>query len=68
MEYEEFKKKVLRVLKSRKKPFSWKEVKAKAGFKQKVPNNQWVRRLEKDIGLIRERSKEKKCIIWRLNQ
>jgi hypothetical protein len=39
-------------------------VRERAGFTQKFPNNVWVRKMEEDIGLIRERVRGK--IYWRL--
>jgi hypothetical protein len=36
---------------------TWTEVRTRAGLPQLFPNNQWVRRLEKDIGLKRRRDK-----------
>ena len=43
---------------------SWTEIKDKLNYPQKVPNNKWVKNLEKDIGLIRiQRGKDK---MWRL--
>jgi hypothetical protein len=34
---------------------TWTEIRTSARLPQSLPNNQWVRRLEKDIGLRRER-------------
>lgn len=65
-DYEKFKEPIERVLRQAKKPLSWTEIKEKAGFEQKVPNNKWVRRMEDDIGLIREKAKEGKTV-WRLS-
>lgn len=62
--YEEFKGRVKKVLKRSKQPLSWAEIKARAGFKQKVPNNAYVRQMEEE-GLTRERGKGGK-ILWRL--
>jgi len=42
----------------------WSEIRNIGNFEQKVPNNKWVRQMEKDIGLIR--NKEGNKIIWRL--
>src|SRR3989344_1998394 len=43
---------------------NWTEIRDKLNYPQVVPNNKWVRNLEKDIGLIRiKRGKE---MIWRL--
>ena len=63
--YERFKTIIEETLKAASEPLTWTEIKAKAGLKQKVPNNRWVRMLEKDIGLVREKTKEK-GIVWRL--
>lgn len=63
--YERFKTIIEETLKAAGKPLTWTEIKAKAGLKQRVPNNKWVRMLEKDIGLAREKTKEK-GIVWRL--
>lgn len=52
-------------MKQAKKPLTWAEIKEKAGFEQKVPNNKWVRWMEEDIGLVREKTKEGKTV-WRL--
>ena len=55
MTYDEFKDKVAAVLKQRGQPSTWTEVRTEAGLPQKFPNNQWVRRMEADAGLIREK-------------
>ncbi len=57
MPYEEFCDKIKTVLKSSSTPLTWTEVRTKAKLPQKWPNNQWVHRMEKDIGLIREKDK-----------
>lgn len=57
MPYEEFKDKVNTALEKAGQPLTWTEIRTSAGLAQKFPNNQWVRRLEKDIGLTRERDK-----------
>ena len=63
-EYEEFKGKVKEILEEAGKPLTWTEIKEKAGFTQRFPNNIWVRNMEKDIGLVREKVKGK--TYWRL--
>lgn len=63
--YEKFRAPIERILKRAKEPLTWAEIKEKAGFEQKVPNNKWVRWLEEDIGLVREKTKEGKTV-WRL--
>jgi len=64
--YEKFRDPIERILRQAKKPLTWTEIKEKAGFEQKVPNNKWVKWMEEDIGLVRERTKDRK-ILWRLS-
>jgi len=64
-DYEKFKVPIEKILKQAKKALTWAEIKEKAGFKQKVPNNKWVKWLEEDIGLVREKTKDGKTV-WRL--
>lgn len=63
--YEKFRDPIEKILNQAKKPLTWTEIKEKAGFEQKVPNNRRVRWLEEDIGLVRGRTKEGR-IVWRL--
>ena len=65
-DYEKFRDPIERILKEAKQPLTWTAIKEKAGFKQKVPNNKWVRWMEDDIGLFREKTKEGKTL-WRLS-
>lgn len=67
MPYEEFKDKVKDVLKSAGRPMTWTELRTVSGLPQRFPNNRWVRRLEKDIGLNRHRDKGG-IIHWELNR
>jgi hypothetical protein len=55
MTYEDFSGQIKTVLKSSKIPMTWTEVRTQAKLPQKWPNNQWVHRMENDIGLIREK-------------
>lgn len=64
--YEKFRDLIEKILKQAKKPLTWTEIKDKACFKQKVPNNKWVKWMEEDIGLVREKTKEGKTL-WRLS-
>lgn len=57
MTYEEFRDRIDAVLKSSEMPLTWTEVRTKAKLPQKFPNNQWVHRMDKDIGLIREKDR-----------
>lgn len=65
--YEEFKEKVYRILEEVEEPLTWAEIKERGGFIQKVPNNRWVRQLEQDIGLVREKV-EMRGTVWRLRE
>ena len=48
-----FKTKIVSALIPAGKPLTWTEIRTVAGLPQLFPNNQWVHRLEKDVGLIR---------------
>lgn len=61
--YEEFSSKVRRVLKGEQRPMTWTEVRTKAKLPQLFPNNKWVRRMEQDSQLVRERD-PKGIIMW----
>lgn len=63
--YERFRDPIENILKQAKKPLTWMEIKERAGFEQKVPNNKWVKWMEEDIGLLREKTKEGQTL-WRL--
>lgn len=55
--YEKFRDSVRNTLLAVAVPMTWTEIRAKAEFKQKFPNNRWVRRMENDIGLVRTKRK-----------
>lgn len=63
--YEEFRYQIRRVLEAE-NDLTWTEIRTRAKLPQKFPNNQWVRRLEDEIGLTRE--KENGVIHWRLKR
>ena len=65
MDYEEFLEKVRATLEDEPEGLSWSQVRTKAGLPQKAPNNKWVRRLERDLGLKRSLVSGKGTI-WRL--
>lgn len=54
MTYENFRTKIRTVLRKG-VPLTWTEIRTEASLPQLFPNNQWVHRLEKDIGLNRQR-------------
>ena len=57
MAYEEFRDKIKATLKKADISLTWTEIRTVASLPQARPNNQWVRRMERDIGLKRERDK-----------
>jgi hypothetical protein len=66
MTYEDFRDTIKNALKAAGGPLTWTEVRTNAKLPQTFPNNQWVHRLEKDIGL--ERRKDKQGVIhWQLS-
>lgn len=67
MPYDEFKAAIVRTLKSAEGPLTWTEIRTFSRLPQLFPNNQWVRRLEKDIGLRRHREPNG-VIHWELNK
>lgn len=64
--YEDFRDQIQKVL-DKESPLTWTEIRTRAKLPQMLPNNQWVRRLEKDVGLKRERD-TKGIIMWSLEK
>jgi hypothetical protein len=52
--YEEFRDRIQKTLK-RSGPLSWTEIRTAAKLPEKFPNNGWVRRMEQDIALKRDK-------------
>jgi hypothetical protein len=67
LSYDKFKSKIAKVLKEAGRPLTWTEVRTAAALPQAFPNNQWVHRMEADIGLIRRRQKDG-IIQWELKE
>ena len=65
MTYEAFRKKIQKSLRNAKRPLTWTEIRTGAKLAQLFPNNQWVHKMEKDIGLVRERDAQG-IIHWKL--
>lgn len=65
MSYEDFRDKIFATLRQAGAPLTWTEVRTKANLAQAFPNNQWVHRMETDIGLVRRR-KSNGIIHWLL--
>lgn len=62
--YENFRDKIREAMKSS-DPLTWTEIRTAAKLPEKFPNNKWVHRLERDIGL--KRNKDANGIIkWSL--
>lgn len=66
MSYGEFKEKILELLRTEPAGLSWTEIRNRLSLPQKVPNNLWVRMMEKDIGLIRILDNKTAKTVWRL--
>ena len=62
--YEDFRDGVMKALEKAGRPQTWTEIRTLARLPQALPNNKWVRQMENEIGLKRER--EKGAIHWRL--
>lgn len=62
--YKLFVRKIEALLKAERDGLTWTQIKQRLNLAQKVPNNRWVRQMEKDIGLTRTR--ETRGIVWRL--
>lgn len=63
MAFEEFQEKIVTLL-SNKQRLTWTQLRKILELPQIVPNNKWVTRMEKEIGLVR--LKDKKGIVWQL--
>ena len=63
MTYPEFRDKIKGALEHKDNGMTWTELKESLELEQVVPNNRWVRQLEKDIGLKRVR--DTKGVVWR---
>ena len=63
--YDVFKATVEKTLREAGGPLTWTEVKTISGLHQKFPNNKWVRRMEEDIGLVRQKTAGG-TTLWRL--
>lgn len=51
--YDDFSTRISDTLRAEGRPLTWTEIRTRSGLPQKFPNNEWVRRLERDIGLTR---------------
>ena len=67
MAYEEFRDKIEGLLKTEPLGLTWTDIRNTLKLPQKVPNNLWVRMMEKDIGLVRELDTKTAKKTWRLH-
>ncbi|MCC6947340.1 MAG: zinc ribbon domain-containing protein [Bradyrhizobiaceae bacterium] len=67
MSFDDFKSKIAAVLREAGQPLTWTEIRTKAALPHAFPNNQWVHRMEADIGLIRKRESDG-IIHWQLKE
>jgi hypothetical protein len=58
MTYNDFKETIAATLRAAGRPMTWTEVRTAASLPQAFPNNQWVHRMETDIGLVRRRESD----------
>lgn len=63
--YEDFRDKTVATLKSSSQPLTWTDIRTRGGLPQMFPNNGWVHRMEKDVGLRRQRDRHG-VIHWQL--
>lgn len=56
-DYEQFRDRIRAELISHPDGLSWPDLRSQLHLVQKVPNNVWVRRMERDIGLLRVKSR-----------
>lgn len=67
MTYDDFKGRIMTVLTEASGPLTWTEIRTSAALPQLFPNNQWVHRMERDIGLRRTRTTDG-TINWQLTK
>ena len=65
MTYEDFRAKIQKALRVAHTALTWTEIRTTVGLSQAFPNNQWVRRMDKDINLAREKDNNG-IIHWKL--
>jgi antitoxin component of MazEF toxin-antitoxin module len=65
MTYDEFRDKIKAALQYSDKGITWTQLRGHLKLDQVVPNNKWVRRMEKDIGLLRVKGKDG-VVVWRI--
>ena len=64
--YEDLRDEIKKILESRPQGLTWTQIKKRLQLSQRAPYHKWVRRMERDIGLVREKKGSK--TIWRLEK
>ena len=64
--YEDLRDEVRKILESKPEGVSWTQIRKELQLSQRAPYHKWVKRMEKDIGLARE--KKGSQTIWRLTK
>jgi len=64
--YEDFRDEIKKVLEREPHGLTWSQIKKVLQLSQRTPYHKWVKKMEKDIGLLRERKESK--TIWRLTK
>ena len=64
--YEDFRDEVKVILETETLGLSWTQIKKRLQLSQRTPYHKWVKRMEKDIGLVREKKGSK--TVWRLEK
>ncbi|TMI12392.1 AbrB/MazE/SpoVT family DNA-binding domain-containing protein [Candidatus Bathyarchaeota archaeon] len=66
MSYEQFRDKIKGALEYNDQGMTWTKLRGQLQLNQVVPNNKWVRRLERDIRLMRLKGSDG-VVLWRVN-
>ena len=66
MSYEDFRERIANTIRQSGGVLTWTEIRTIARLPQKFPNNQWVRKMEHDVGLLRKRDSHG-IIHWELS-
>jgi len=64
--YEDFRDEIKKLLEPNKQGLTWTQIREKLQLSQRAPYHKWVKKMEKDIELIREKKGSK--TIWRLGR
>ena len=64
--YEDLRDEIEKILEPRAQGLSWTQIREILQLSQKAPYHKWAKRMEKDIGLVREKKGSK--TIWRLEK